>query len=182
VESLRPVEPLSTNHVECQSCFATWQVDLGSRLTPIDEEGRAAGEAKTAAELYRQIRVMPMRPIRSNLIRLQKGEKLYLVSRPHLLYREKRYPNLRIFGFGRAFLTDRRFTFRGRLKKRGRVRLSIPLEEIDAVTVEPGDKLHFLYQKVLYRIPIRRESPVKWHDYLQRLTAARKDSPAQSSF
>jgi len=180
VESLKAVEPLSTNQVECQSCFATWEVDLGSRLTPIDEEGQKAGNPKTVAEIYRQIKSMPLKPIRSNLIRLEKGEKLYLVSRPHFLYREKFYPNLRIFGFGRAFLTDRRFTFRGRLKRRGNVRVSIPLENIDAITVEPGDKLHFMHQKVLYRIPIRRESPVKWYDCMRQLRDLRRESAAQA--
>ncbi len=63
------------------------------------------------AEIYRQIKRLPLKPIRSNLIRLEEGEKLFLASRPHFLYREKHYPNMRIFGFGRAFLTDRRFTF-----------------------------------------------------------------------
>jgi len=180
VESLKAVEPLSTNQVECQSCFATWEVDLGSRLTPIDEDGRAAGDPKTVAEIYRQIRGMPIKPIRSNLIRLEEGEKLYLVSRPHFLYRERHYPKLRIFGFGRAFLTDRRFIFRGRLKRRGRVRISIPLEDVDGITVEPGDKLHFLYQKVLYRIPFRRESPVKWYDYLRELNRLRRENLDQA--
>jgi hypothetical protein len=172
------VEPLSTNLVECQSCFATWEVDLGSRLTPVDEDGRPAGEPETVAEIYRQIKGIPMKPIRSNLIRLEEGEKLYLVSRPHLLYREKQYPKLRIFGFGRAFLTDRRFVFRG--QRRGRVRVSIGLEDIDGITVEPGDKLHFIYNKVLYRIPIRRESPVKWHDYLLELSRLRRESLDQA--
>jgi len=180
VESLKAMEPLSTNQVECQSCFATWEVDLGSRLTPIDEEGHTAGDPRTVAEIYRQIKRMPLKPIHSNLIRLEEGEKLYLVSRPHFLFREKRYPNLRIFGFGRAFLTDRRFTFRGRLKRRGKVRISIALEDIDGITVEPGDKLHFMYQKVLYRIPIRRESPVKWYDYLRQLSELRRESLAQA--
>lgn len=180
IESLKAVEPLSTNQVECQSCFAAWEVDLGSRLTPIDEDGQAAGDPETVAAIYRQIKDMPMQPIRSNLIRLEDGEKLYLVSRPHLLYREKQYPRLRIFGFGRAFLTNRRFVFRGRLKRRGRVRISIPLEAVDGVTVEPGDKLHFLYKKVLYRIPIRRESPVKWHDYLRELSRLRRESRDQT--
>jgi len=176
VESLRAVEPLATNQVECHSCFASWEVDLGSRLTPVDEDGEAEGESRTVAEIYRQIKVMPLKPIRSSLIRLEEGEKLYLVSRPHFLYREKRYPDLRIFGFGRAFLTNRRFIFRGRLKKRGRVRLAAPLEEIDSFTIEPGDKLHFMYRKHLYRIPFRRESPVKWSDYLERLIELRKNS------
>ena len=176
VESLRAVEPLSTNQVECHSCFATWKVDLGSRLTPVDEDGQTAGEPKTVAEIYRQIKAMPLRPTRSSLIRLEEGEKLYLVSRPHFLYRERQYPNLRIFGFGRAFLTDRRFIFRGRLKRRGRVRVAVPLEEIDSLTIEPGDKLHLIHRKQLYRIPFRRESPVKWYDYLERLIDLRKNS------
>jgi 1-acyl-sn-glycerol-3-phosphate acyltransferase len=180
VESLKAAEPLSTNQVECQSCFAVWEVDLASRMTSIDEDGQKAGESRTVAEIYRQIKVMPLKPIRSNLIDLEKGEKLYLVSRPHLLYREKRYPKLRIFGFGRAFLTDRRFIFRGRLKRRGKVRISIPLEDIDAITVEPGDKLHFMVQKVLYRIPFRRESPMKWYDYLQKLSRRRRESLDQA--
>jgi 1-acyl-sn-glycerol-3-phosphate acyltransferase len=176
VESLRPVQPMATNQVECHSCFASWEVDLGSRLTPVDEDGEAAGESRTVADTYRQIKVMPLKPIRSSLLRLEEGEKLYLVSRPHFLYREKRYPDLRIFGFGRAFLTSRRFIFRGRLKKRGRVRLAAPLEEIDSLTIEPGDKLHFIYRKHLYRIPFRRESPVKWSDYLERLIELHKNS------
>jgi hypothetical protein len=53
--------------------------------------------------------------------------------------------------------------------------VAVPLEEIDSLTIEPGDKLHFIYRKQLYRIPFRRESPVKWHDYLERLIELRKD-------
>jgi 1-acyl-sn-glycerol-3-phosphate acyltransferase len=180
VESLKAVAPLSSNRAECQSCFASWEVDLGSRMTPVDDEGRAIAESKTVAEVYRQVREMPLKAIRSNLIELDRGEKLYLVSRPHLLYREKQYPYLRIFGYGRAFLTDRRFTFRGRLRSGRSRRLVIPLESIDGITVEPGDKLHFSYNKVLYRIQIRGESAVKWFDALRRLTAARKTASASA--
>jgi len=174
VESLKAVEPLASNQVECHSCFATWEVDLGSRLIPVDEDGEAMGESRTVAEIYRQIKVMPLIPIRSGLIHLEEGEKLYLVSRTHFLYREKQYPDLRIFGFGRVFLTDRRFIFRGRLKRRGRVRLTAPLEEIDSLTIEPGDKLHFIYRGHLYRIPFQRESPVKWYDCIERLVENQK--------
>jgi hypothetical protein len=152
----------------------TWEVDLGCRLTPVDEDGQAVGASKTVAEIYRQIKGMPLVPIRSSLIGLEEGEKLYLASRPHFLYREKQYPDLRIFGFGRAFLTDKRFIFSGRLKRRGRVGLTAPLAEIDSLTIEPGDKLHFIYHGHLYRLPFRRESPVKWHDYLERLIGLRK--------
>jgi 1-acyl-sn-glycerol-3-phosphate acyltransferase len=176
VESLHAVQPLSSNRVECRSCNASWKVDLSCRLTPIDEHGEASGKGITVAELYRRIRSMPLKPIRSTLLSLDDKEKLYLVSRPHLLYREKRYPNLRLLGFGRAFVTDRRFVFRGRLKRRGRVRLAAPLEEIDSLSIEPGDKLHFIYQGHLYRMPIRSESPVKWYDYVEQLIEARRRS------
>jgi 1-acyl-sn-glycerol-3-phosphate acyltransferase len=176
IEGLRAAEPLSTNRVECRNCFAAWEVDLGCRLTPVDEDGQATGEAHTVAELYRQIKAMPIKPIRSNRIQLEEGEMLYLISQPHFLYRERQYPDLRIFGFGRAFLTDRRFIFHGRRKSGARVQVSIPLEIIDAIIVEPGNKLHFYVQGILYRIPIRRESPVKWYDHLNMLTELRKES------
>jgi 1-acyl-sn-glycerol-3-phosphate acyltransferase len=174
VESLRTVQPLSSNLAECRSCNASWQVDLGCRLTPVDEHGEASGTGITVAELYRRIKSIPIKPIRSSLLSLDGKEELYLVSRPHLLYREKRYPNLRLLGFGRAFLTDRRFIFRGRLKRRGGIRLEAPLEEIDSLSIEPGDKLHFMYRGHLYRMPIRSESPMKWYDYVEQLIRARK--------
>ena len=174
LESLKAVQPPSTNQVECQSCYSSWEVDLGSRLTPVDDHGNAAGEPRTVAELYRQVKAMPLNPIHSSLIELEEGEQLYLVSRPHFLYREKLYPALRIFGFGRAFLTDRRFVFQGRLTGRGRVRLAVPLERIESLSVEPGDKLHFIYRKVLHRMPIHRESAAKWYDFVAALMEQRK--------
>ena len=180
VESLRAVQPLSSNRVECRSCNASWRVDLGCRLTPVDEHGEASGTGITVAELYSRIKSMPIKPIRSSLLSLDGKEKLYLVSRPHLLYREKRYPNLRLLGFGRAFLTDRRFIFRGRLKRRGRMRLAAPLEEIDSLSIEPGDKLHFIFRGHLYRMPIRSESPMKWYDYVEQLVQARRGGPASA--
>jgi 1-acyl-sn-glycerol-3-phosphate acyltransferase len=179
LESLKTVEPKSTNLVECQSCYSTWKVDLGSRLTPVDDQGNATGEPRTVAELYKQVKAMPLNTIRSSLIQLESGEKLYLVSRRHFLYREKLYPDLRIFGFGRAFLTDRRFVFRGRVKRRGKVRVSAPLEQIESLSIEPGDKLHFIYQGILYRIPIRRESAAKWYDFLSQLVERRRAEVAE---
>jgi 1-acyl-sn-glycerol-3-phosphate acyltransferase len=180
MESLHAVEPAASNRVECRSCYTTWKVDLGSRLTPLDDEGNPSGEAKTAAELYRQIKKLPPRPIRSSLLPLEGDETLYLVSRPYFVYREKRYPNLRLLGLGRAFLTNKRLVFRGRLKRKGGVRLAAPLEEIDSLSIEPGDKLHFMYRGHLYRIPIRRESPVKWYDYLERLIDMRRKGLASA--
>ncbi len=174
LESLRAVEQKSTNRVECRSCYSTWEVDLGSRLTPVDDHGAASGEPRTVAQLYQQIKAVPLNPIHSSLNELEEGEQLYLVSRPHFLYRERSYPELRIFGFGRAFLTDRRFVFQGWSTRRGRVRVSATLEEIQSLSVEPGDKLHFTYRKVLYRIPFHRESAVKWYDFLSQLIERRK--------
>jgi hypothetical protein len=113
------------------------------------------------------IRALPLTPIRSALVRLDPGEKLFLVSRAHFLFREKRYPRLRLFAFGRALLTDRRLLFKG---KAG-IRLEAPLAELDSLSVEPGDKLHFVFRGRLYRIPFRRESPLKWMDALQTLRA-----------
>ncbi|UCF96902.1 MAG: 1-acyl-sn-glycerol-3-phosphate acyltransferase [Spirochaetaceae bacterium] len=174
LETLEAVEPLSTNLVECRSCFACWKVDLGSRLTEVDEDERAVGEAQTAAAVYRRIRSFPLKPIAASPLSLQEGEKLFLASRPHFLYREKQFPDLRLIGFGRAFLTDRRFIFHGRLERMGRMSLVVPLEQIDSLSVEPGNKLHFMYRGHLYRIPIRNESALKWYDYLQQLVEKRK--------
>ncbi len=168
VEGLSAVRPLSTNQIECRSCFSTWRVDLGSRVTPVDEHGRNLGESRTVAEWYRRIRALPLTPIRSALVRLEPGEKLFLVSRAHFLFREKRFPRLRLFAFGRALLTDRRLLFKG---KAG-IRLDAPLAELDSLSVEPGDKLHFVFRGRLYRIPFRRESPLKWMDALLALRPA----------
>jgi hypothetical protein len=174
LESLRSSEPKSANRVECSSCQSIWEVDLGSRLTPLDDQGKQAGAPRTVAELYREIRAMPLTRIQSTLIRLEDGEQLYLVSRPQFLYRERHYPDLRIFGFGRVFLTDRRIGFMGRSKRRGRVSVSAPLEQTEAYSIEPGDKLHFIYRGLLYRIPFKAESAAKWHDYLVQLAERRK--------
>ena len=180
VEGLGAVRPLSTNQIECRSCFSTWRVDLASRVTPVDEHGQDVGESHTVAEWYRRIRDLPLTPIRSALVRLDPGEKLFLVSRAHFLFREKRFPRLRLFAFGRALLTDRRLLFKG---KAG-IRLDAPLAELDSLSVEPGDKLHFVFRGLLYRIPFRRESPLKWMDALQTLRApgaGRPGAPAPVS-
>ena len=128
------------------------------------------------AEWYRRIRDLPLTPIRSALTRLDPGEKLFLVSRAHFLFREKRFPRLRLFAFGRALLTDRRLLFKG---KAG-IRLDAPLAELDSLSVEPGDKLHFVFRGLLYRIPFRRESPLKWMDALQTLRASGAGRPRRS--
>jgi len=174
VEGLGAVRPLSTNQIECRSCFSTWRVDVRSRVTPVDEHGRAVGESRPLAEWYRHIRALPLTPIRSSLVRLEPGEKLYLVSRPHFLFRERRFPRLRLFAFGRALLTDRRLLFKG---KAG-IRLQAPLGELDSLSVEPGDKLHFVFRGRLFRIPFRRESPLKWMDALLALGAGLAASPS----
>jgi 1-acyl-sn-glycerol-3-phosphate acyltransferase len=173
LEGLAAVRPLSSNQVECRSCFSSWRVDITSRVTPVDEHDRDVGESRTVAEWYRRIRELPFAPILSPLASLPPGEKLYLVSRAHFLFREKRFPRLRLYAFGRAMLTDRRLLFKG---KAG-IRLEAPLAELDSLSVEPGDKLHFVFRGRLYRIPFRRESPLKWMDALLALRNG-ADSPA----
>jgi 1-acyl-sn-glycerol-3-phosphate acyltransferase len=168
VEGLAAVRPLATNQIECHSCFSTWRVDIRSRVTPVDEFGRSTGESRTVAEWYRLIREQPLNPIHTSLVRLDEGERLYLVSRAHFLFRERRFPSLRLYAFGRALLTDRRLLFKG---KAG-IRLSAPLAEIGSLSIEPGDKLHFMIRGVLYRIPFRGESPLKWMEMLLRLRDA----------
>ncbi len=181
VEGLSVVRPLAANQIECRSCFSSWRVDLRSRVTPVDEYGRAVGESRTVAEWYQRIRALPLTPIRSALVRLEPGERLFLVSRAHFLFRERRFPGLRLFAFGRALLTDRRLLFKG---KAG-IRLEAPLAELDSLSVEPGDKLHFVFRGLLYRIPFRRESPLKWMDALLALrvsaAAAGPAAPATSA-
>ena len=171
-ESLQPLKPLYKNLIGCGNCHSRWKVDVTSRLTPVGESGKPSGGSVTLVEMCARTRSMTLKPIRSSLIRLDPGEELYLVSRPHLMYRQRRFPRLLLFGFGRAFLTSRRFIFRGRLRDKGRIRLSAGLEEIASLSIEPGDKLHFVHRGLLYRIPFRAESALKWMDCLERLQAA----------
>jgi 1-acyl-sn-glycerol-3-phosphate acyltransferase len=169
LESLVPQKPLRENVVECATCHSRWKVDVTSRLTPVGESGEATGPSETLAAMYARVKAMPLKPIRSNLIRLEPEEVLFLVSAAHLMYRQRNFPRLRLYGFGRAFLTDRRFIFRGRLKGKGRIRLSARLDEVASLSIEPGDKLHFVYRGLLYRLPFRRESALKWMDAILRL-------------
>ena len=52
--------------------------------------------------------------------------------------------------------------------------VSAPLEKTDSFSIEPGDKLHFIYRAGLHRIPFKGESAVKWYDYLVQLAERRK--------
>jgi hypothetical protein len=109
---------------------------------------------------------MPLTPIRSEVrIGLAAGEDIFLISRPRFLFIQEKFPNIRVFAFGRAFLTTRRLMFRTRIG----IPLSAPLHTIGALSVDPGDKLHFTYQSKLYRIPFRNESALKWFDTIHRL-------------
>ena len=93
------------------------------------------------------------------------GALIYLISRPRFLFKQEKFPNLRLFAVGRAFLTDRRLVFRTRIG----IPLDASLASIGALSVDPGDKLHFTYQSKLYRIPFRNESALKWYDTIHRL-------------
>ena len=165
-EGLKLVRPFSTNMVECSSCFSSWIIDVGCRISSADENGQAEGGWTPLPEYYRQIQRMALTPIRSEArLDLAADEQIYLISRPRFLFIQETFPNLRVFAFGRAFLTSSRLIFRTRIG----IPLAAPLSTLGALSVDPGDRLHFTSQGKLYRIPFRNESALKWYDAIQRL-------------
>jgi len=168
-EGLKLVRPYSTNRVECSSCFSAWVIDATCRLASVDENGQDEGNWTPLPDYYSRILAMPLMPIRTELrLGMEPGEELYLISRPRFLFKEEQFPNLRVLAFGRAFLTSRRLIFRTRLG----IPLAAPLAGIGALSVDPGDKLHFTQEGKLYRIPFRNESALKWFDTIRRLQQA----------
>jgi len=168
-EGLKLVRPYSTNQVECSSCFSRWVIDATCRLAAVDETGQPEGKWEPLPEYYGRISAMPLTPIRTQIrLGLEEGEQLYLISRPRFLMKQEQFPNLRALAFGRAFLTDRRLLFRTRLG----IPLSAPLGALGALSVDPGDKMHFTFEGKLYRIPFRNESALKWFDTIHRLQKA----------
>ena len=134
-EGLKLVRPFSTNRVECSSCFSSWIIDVGCRIASADESGRAEGVWTPLPVYYQQILRMPLSPIRSQVrLGLAPAEQIYLISRPRFLFTEEKFPNLRVFAFGRAFLTGWRLIFRTRIG----IPLSAPLATIGALSVDPG--------------------------------------------
>jgi 1-acyl-sn-glycerol-3-phosphate acyltransferase len=166
LEGLKVVRPFSTNRVECSSCFSSWVIDITCRLSLVDEDGKPEGIWTGLPQHYARIKAMPFTPIRTEArLTLAQGEQVYLISRPHFLFRQDKFPNLRRLAFGRAFLTDKRLLFRTRLG----IPLAAPLHALGALSVDPGDKLHFTFEGRLYRIPFRFESALKWFDSIHRL-------------
>jgi 1-acyl-sn-glycerol-3-phosphate acyltransferase len=166
LEGLKVVHPFSTNRVECSSCYSSWVIDVTCRLSPADEDGKPEGIWTSLPQHYARIKAMPFTPIRTEArLNLAPAEEVYLISRPHFLFRQDKFPNLRRLAFGRAFLTSRRLLFRTRLG----VPLAAPLSALGALSVDPGDKMHFTFEGRLYRIPFRFESALKWFDSIHRL-------------
>ncbi len=169
LEGLKVVRPFSTNRVECSSCFSWWVIDVTCCLSPVDEEGKSEGIWTALPQHYARIKAMPLTPIRAEArLGLAAEEQVYLISRPHFLFKQETFPHLRVLAFGRAFLTNLRLIFRTRLG----IPLAAPLGAIGALSVDPGDKLHFTFEGKLYRIPFRFESALKWFDSIHRLREA----------
>ena len=162
-EGLKIVQPLSTNRVECASCFTSWVVSAASRLAETDENGEREGDWATLAELYARIRAMPLAPIRPvSRLRLAEGERLYLASRPRFLFKQEQFPNIRVLAFGRAFLTDRRLIFRTRLG----TPLDAPLGVARRAVGRPRrqDALHARGENLPHPVPQReRDEMVRRH-------------------
>ena len=128
--------------------------------------GKPEGIWTSLPQHYARIKAMPFTPIRTEArLGLAPGEQVFLISRPHFLFRQDKFPNLRRLAFGRAFLTNGRLLFRTRLG----IPLAAPLSAVGALSVDPGDKMHFTFQGRLYRIPFRFESALKWFDSIHRL-------------
>jgi 1-acyl-sn-glycerol-3-phosphate acyltransferase len=175
MEGLKLVRPFRSNMIECSSCFSTWVIDATCRLSSVDENGSAEGGWLPLPALYERIASMPLTPIRSQVkLGLAEGEPVLLISRPRFLFTQERFPHVRVFAFGRAFLTDRRLVFRTRIG----IPLTAPLPALGALSVDPGDKLHFTYQGKLYRIAFRNESALKWFDCIHRLRGAAREQDA----
>jgi 1-acyl-sn-glycerol-3-phosphate acyltransferase len=175
LEGLKIVQPLSTNRVECASCFSSWVVSAASRLAVTDENGEREDDWVTLADLYTRIRAMPLTAIRPvSRLALAEGERLCLASRPRFLFKQEHFPDIRVLAFGRAFLTDRRLIFRTRIG----TPLDAPLGAIASLSVDPGDKMHFTFEGKIYRLPFRNESAMKWFDALNRLQAGAGVDPA----
>ena len=175
MEGLKLVRPFSTNMIECSSCFSSWVIDVTCRLSLVDENGRAEGTGTLLPEYYARIRRMPLSPIRSEVpLGLAPDEALYIISRPRFLFIQEQFPNLRVFAFGRVFLTSHRLMFRTRIG----IPLSAPLAALGALSVDPGDKLHFTCDGKLYRIPFRNESALKWFDAIHRLQDTARNGKA----
>jgi 1-acyl-sn-glycerol-3-phosphate acyltransferase len=174
-EGLKIARPLSGNRIECSSCFSSWIVNVGCRLASADENGKAEGSWVPIPEYYERILRMPLTPIRSEIrLGLSPGEQILLISRPRFLFKQEQFPNLRVFAFGRAFLTDRRLIFRTRIG----IPLAAPLQALGALSVDPGDKLHFTYEGKLFRMPFRNESALKWFDAILRLQDSARERGA----
>ncbi|HTO22634.1 MAG TPA: lysophospholipid acyltransferase family protein [Spirochaetia bacterium] len=178
MEGLKLVRPFSTNRMECSSCFSEWVIDSRCRLSVVDEHGTAEGGWVALPEHYEHIRSMPLMPIRSQVkLGLARGEHVLLISRPRFLFIQEKFPNLRVFAFGRAFLTDQRLVFRTRIG----IPLSAPVTALGALSVDPGDKLHFTYQGKLYRMPFRNESALKWFDAIHRVAQTARAGAAEAA-
>ena len=168
MEGLKLVRPFSSNMIECSSCFSRWVIDATCRLSAVDENGAAEGGWLPLPALYERITSLPLSPIRSQVrLGLADDEHVLLISRPRFLLKQERFPNLRVFAFGRAFLTDRRLMFRTRIG----IPLAAPIPSLGALSVDPGDKLHFTWEGKLYRLAFRNESALKWFDCIHRLRA-----------
>ena len=140
----------------------------------MDETGKPEGPWVILPEIYDQIRAMPLLRIVSGVkLGLERDEELYLISRPRFLFKQEQFPNLRVFAFGRAFLTNRRLIFRTRIG----IPLAAPLGKLGALSVDPGDKMHFTFEGKLFRIPFRNESALKWFDTIHRIRNEQRGSP-----
>ena len=164
-EGLEVPQSHRRNRIACLSCGSTWSVSVTCRLRPlVRPTARSEGTSMPIHATYRAIKAMPLAPIGNDEVPLQPDERLYLSSRSQQLFAERASRGLRILGCGRLFLTNRRLVFTAE----GRILLNVALSGVNSLSVDPGDKLHFVHANRLYRIPIKHESALKWYDTILR--------------
>jgi hypothetical protein len=56
----------------------------------------------------------------------------------------------------------------------------VPLTALGALSVDPGDRLHFTWEGKLHRIPFRNESALKWYDTIHRFKNEQRAGAAAS--
>ena len=170
IEGLQVVKPLKNNRIECFSCFSSWQVTPSCRLIPLDENGNPGKHRVTLAECYGKIKNMSITPLNlEKELETDGDERLYLMSKPYYLKREAVFPKINTVSVGKLYLTDRRLIFRNSEK----IILEMPLELIDSLSTDAGDRFNFVYKSMLYHIPIYAESILKWFDVINRLKKGR---------
>jgi 1-acyl-sn-glycerol-3-phosphate acyltransferase len=155
METLKPL-PKNGNALGCNSCGASWELDIESVLT---------GESTmSVAEAFDKIEAHFGSPPAANRKRFE--EDGVALSAPagelHFVPRGKKGTELLFQG---AFLLDREGL---RIESDGKTIWSVPLVDMKAISVEVKSLLHFRIDDKLYQLRFPDQSPLKWDHFLRK--------------